>query len=165
MKKIITILFIILSLNSYAQIGISYSIGSLGAMKTSSFSSPLAINGVNCIKVSNGIAKFMEAANGNFYNECAVDLNYTRLNIKIAPNPVINYTTISFKDKVHTNNRFQIGIYNSVGDPVAQFETSQDQLYAGYRLDMTAYATGYYYIKVMSNNIMETFKIFKSNND
>ncbi len=165
MKQIITILFIAFCLNGHTQIGISYSIGSLGAMKTSSFSSPLAINGVNCIKVSNGIAKFMEASNGAFYNECAVDLNYTRLNIKIAPNPVINFTTISFKDKVHSNNKFQIGIYNSVGDPVMQYETTQEQLYAGYRLNMTNYATGYYYIKVMSNNIMETFKIFKSNND
>ena len=41
-------------MNAYSQIGISYSIGSIGSMsKASSFSGPVIITGENCFKVTN----------------------------------------------------------------------------------------------------------------
>ena len=113
-------------MNSIAQISISYSIGVVGAdFKTSTYSNPLSINGKNCIIVTNGISKFIVSDHGIFLNECAVNQDYIRFSIQVAPNPATNYTIIKFKNKLQVDNNFTLSIFGSNGRLVNKFPTSQ----------------------------------------
>lgn len=162
MKTISTILILFLFHTAKAQIGIGYSIGVFGEnMSIINNSSPISISGVNCLKVSSGVLKLLPSSSGIFDNNCIVNLNYTRLNLSLLPNPVINYLIIKLKNKISSYNKFKIGVYNNIGSVSNTFDVNQDELLQGYRIDMSNYITGFYFIVVVSNNIQETFKIFK----
>ena len=77
-------------------------------VKTSTYSNPLSINGKNCIIVSNGISKFIVSDHGIFLNECAVNEDYIRFSIQVAPNPATNYTIVKFKNKLQKNYAYNI---------------------------------------------------------
>ncbi len=161
-KFILTILAIMIFNFSFSQIGTGYSIGVFGEnLNVSNNSNPLSVSGVNCVKIANDLSKFMPSSFGTFFNECMVKLDYVKLNITLLPNPVVDYLTIKFKNKISTFNRFKIGVYNNVGTLSNFFEVNQDQLLYGYRIDMSNYPTGFYFVKIVSNNIQETYKIFK----
>lgn len=163
MKNLIFILFIVLSTNAYSQIGISYSIGSIGTMsKASSFSSPIMISGDNCIVVTNSIAKFWSSKKGEFFASCFVDLDYIKLSIKITPNPVTTYANIKFLNVLQNDNKFKVTVFNNIGQPSITKEVSQDAFLAGYKLDMSTLASGYYFIQVASSSLLQTFKILKN---
>ena len=163
MRKLIFILFIFFSLNAYSQIGVSYSIGSIGSMsKASSFSGPIIITGENCFKVTNSISKFWASKKGEFFTSCFVDLDYIKLSIKITPNPVITYANIKFLNMLQNDNKFKLIVYNNTGQPAILKEVSQDAFLAGYRLDMSTLASGYYFIQITSSSIIQTFKILKN---
>lgn len=163
MKNLIFILLIVLSTNAYSQIGISYSIGSIGTMsKASSFSSPIMISGDNCIVVTNSIAKFWSSKKGEFFASCFVDLDYIKLSIKITPNPVTTYANIKFLNVLQNDNKFKVTVFNNIGQPSITKEVSQDAFLAGYKLDMSTLASGYYFIQVASSSLLQTFKILKN---
>ena len=163
MIKLFFILFIFFSTNAYSQIGISYSIGSIGSMsKASSFSGPVIITGENCFKVTNSISKFWASKKGEFFTSCFVDLDYIKLSIKITPNPVITYANIKFLNMLQNDNKFKLIVYNNTGQPAILKEVSQDAFLAGYRLDMSTLASGYYFIQITSSSIIQTFKILKN---
>jgi hypothetical protein len=161
-KFILTILSMMIFNFTFSQIGAGYSIGVFGEnLNVSNNSNPLSVSGVNCVKIANDLSKFMPSSFGTFFNECMVKLDYVKLNITLLPNPVVDYLTIKFKNKISTFNRFKIGVYNNVGTLSNFFEVNQDQLLYGYRIDMSNYPTGFYFVKIVSNNIQETYKIFK----
>jgi len=161
LKYLITILFaFIINIQSFAQIGISYSIGVVGAdFKTSTYSSPLSINGKNCIIVSSGISKFIVSDHGIFLNECAVNNDYIRFNIQVAPNPATSYTIIKFKNKLQTDDNVILTVYGSDGRLINKFPTSQMQLLQGYRLSTTELDEGVYFIQINSDKINQIFRI------
>jgi hypothetical protein len=161
-KFILTILAMMIFNLSFSQIGISYSIGVFGEnLNVSNNSNPVSVSGINCVKVASDLSKFMPSSFGTFFNECMVNLDYVKLNITLLPNPVVDYLTVKFKNKISTFNRFKIGVFNNVGAVSNFFEVNQDQLLYGYRIDMSNYPTGVYFVKIVSNNIQETYKIFK----
>lgn len=163
MKNLIYILFLIISTNAYTQINISYSIGSIGGMpKASSISAPILISGENCFIVSNNITKFWASKKGEFFATCLVDLDYIKMSIKITPNPVISYATIKFLSMLQSDNKFKLVVYNNIGQPAILKDVSQDAFLAGYRLDMSSLASGYYFIQIASSTILQTFKILKN---
>ena len=150
-------------MNAYSQIGISYSIGSIGSMsKASSFSGPVIITGENCFKVTNSISKFWASKKGEFFASCFVDLDYIKMSIKITPNPVTTYANIKFLNMLQNDNKFKLIVYNNTGQPAILKEVSQDAFLAGYRLDMSTLASGYYFIQIASSSIIQTFKILKN---
>ena len=161
LKYFITILFfIIISKVTLAQISISYSIGVVGAdFKTSTYSNPLSINGKNCIIVTNGISKFIVSDHGIFLNECAVNEDYIRLSIQVAPNPATNYTIIKFKNKLQANNNVTLTLYGSNGRVMNKFPTSQIQLLQGYRLSTSELTEGVYFIQISSDKINQIFRL------
>lgn len=163
MRNLTFILFIFLSINAYSQIGISYSIGSIGSMsKASSFSGPVIITGENCFKVTNSISKFWASKKGDFFASCFVDLDYIKMSIKITPNPVTTYANIKFLNMLQNDNKFKLIVYNNTGQPAISKEVSQDAFLAGYKLDMSTLASGYYFIQIASSSIIQTFKILKN---
>ena len=147
-------------MNSISQIRISYSIGVVGAdFKTSTYSNPLSINGKNCIIVTNGISKFIVSDHGIFLNECAVNNDYIRFNIQVAPNPATSYTIIKFKNKLQTDDNVILTVYGSDGRLINKFPTSQMQLLQGYRLSTTELDEGVYFIQINSDKINQIFRI------
>jgi hypothetical protein len=150
-------------MNAYSQIGISYSIGSIGSMsKASSFSGPVIITGENCFKVTNSISKFWASKKGEFFASCFVDLDYIKLSIKITPNPVITYANIKFSNMLQNDNKFKLIVFNNIGQPAITKDVSQESFLAGYKLDMSTLAAGYYFIQIASSSVLQTFKILKN---
>jgi hypothetical protein len=130
--------------------------------KASSFSSPIMISGDNCIVVTNSIAKFWSSKKGEFFASCFVDLDYIKLSIKITPNPVTTYANIKFLNVLQNDNKFKVTVFNNIGQPSITKEVSQDAFLAGYKLDMSTLASGYYFIQVASSSLLQTFKILKN---
>jgi hypothetical protein len=156
-------MFLLSSYSSFSQIGISYSIGSIGGTgKTITYSNPILISGDNCFKVSNNISKFWASKKGEFFASCLVNLDYIKLSIKITPNPVITFANIKFLNALQNDNKFTVAVFNNTGQPALMKEVSQDALLAGYKLDMSTLASGYYYIQIASSSIIQTFKILKN---
>lgn len=163
MRNLIFILFIFISIHTYSQIGISYSIGSIGSMpNASTFNAPIMISGDNCFVVTNSIAKFWASKNGEFFANCFVDLDYIKLSIKITPNPVVTFANIKFSNMLQNDKQFRLIVYNNMGQPSITKDVSQDAFLAGYRLDMSSLASGYYFIQIASSSILQTFKILKN---
>jgi len=147
-------------MNSIAQIRISYSIGVVGAdFKTSTYSNPLSINGKNCIIVTNGISKFIVSDHGIFLNECAVNEDFIKYSIQVAPNPATNYTIIKFKNKLQVDNDFTLSLFGSNGRLINKFLTNQLQLMQGYRLSTSELNEGVYFIQISSNKINQIFRL------
>ena len=120
------------------------------------------ISGDNCIVVTNSIAKFWSSKKGEFFASCFVDLDYIKLSIKITPNPVTTYANIKFLNVLQNDNKFKVTVFNNIGQPAITKEVSQDAFLAGYKLDMSTLASGYYFIQVASSSLLQTFKILKN---
>lgn len=163
MKFIIIILTFLISTDTFSQIGVSFSMGSMGTVsKASSFSSPILISGDNCFKVTNSLSKFWPTLKGEFFTNCIVNLDYIKLSIKITPNPVVNYAYIKFLNMLQLDNKIKLGVYNNTGQLLITKEVGQDALLTGYKLDMTSLPSGYYFIQMASSSILQTFKIIKN---
>jgi hypothetical protein len=63
---------------------------------------------------------------------------------------------------LQNDNKFKLIVYNNTGQPAILKEVSQDAFLAGYRLDMSTLASGYYFIQITSSSIIQTFKILKN---
>jgi len=136
---------------------------SLGAMpKISSYSNPVTFSGENCFKVSNTLSKFWSSNTGEFFANCFVNSDFIKFSIKINPNPVTTYALIKFINKLQIDNKIKVSVYTNSGQIMSSFETTQDQMLNGYRLDMQALASGYYYIQISSSSILQAFKILKN---
>ncbi len=163
MRNIITILFLFITMNVHSQIGLSYSIGSIGGMSNASASSgSISIYKKNCFIVANNVSKFWPTKKGEFFASCLVDLDYIKLSIKITPNPVNTYANIKFLNMIQSDNQFKLIVYNNTGQPSISKEVTQDAFLAGYKLDMSTLSSGYYFIQIASNSILQTFKILKN---
>jgi len=162
LKIILYILFIFLVNQSYSQIRLSYSMGSIGnTYNTNILNSTLIINGTGCFNITNNITKFFPSKKGEFFLECVVNTNFIKYSIKVAPNPVMSYTVVKFLNKLQLLDRFRLNLYNSTGQALKSVEVSQDQLLNGYRLDMDEIPSGIIYLHILSNSISESFKLVK----
>jgi hypothetical protein len=147
-----------------AQMTLAYSIGVVGAdFKTSTYSNPLSINGKNCIIVTNGISKFIVSDHGIFLNECAVNQDFIRFSIQVAPNPATNFTIVKFKNKLQVDDNVNLTLYGSNGQLINKFTTSQIQLLQGYRLKTSEINEGVFFIQISSDKINQIFRIIKLN--
>lgn len=163
MKNTLFILYLFISMNVNSQIGLSYSIGSIGGMSNASASSvPISIYKKNCYIVASNVSRFWPTKKGEFFASCMVDLDYIKLSIKISPNPVFTYTNIKFLNMIQSENQFKLIVYNNTGQPTISKEVTQDAFLAGYKLDMSTLSSGYYFIQIASNSILQTFKILKN---
>ena len=136
--------------------------GAIGSLSNAtSFSSPIIINGDNCFKVTNSLTKFWPTLNGEFFNNCIVDIDYVRLSIKITPNPVITYANIKFLNVLQKEKQFKVLVFSNAGQLLILKDVQQDSFLSGYKLDMTSFASGYYFIQITSSSILQTFKILK----
>jgi hypothetical protein len=112
--------------------------------------------------ITNNISKFWESKKGEFFTSCVVDLDYIKLSIRISPNPVITYANIKFLNMLQNDNKFKLTVYNISGQPEISKDVSQDVFLSGYNLDMSNLSSGFYFIQIASNKILQTFKILKN---
>ena len=160
--KIVSIILITSLITQYAnaQLTLAYSIGVVGAdFKTSTYSNPLSINGKNCIIVTNGISKFIVSDHGIFLNECALNQDYIRFSIQVAPNPANSFTIVKFKNKLQLDNNFTLSLFGSDGRLINKFPTNQIQLMQGYRLSTSELNDGVYFIQIFSDKINQIFRL------
>lgn len=163
MKFGFTIFSMMLCLALTAQIKISYSIGGIGGnMKTTTYSNPILISGENCFNISNALNKFWASNTGDFFTNCVVDVDFVKFSIKINPNPVINYATVKFINKIQNENKMRLTVFSNLGQPMKAFDVTQDQFLAGYRLDLSTLPSGYYFIQISSSTLLQAFKILKN---
>ena len=152
-------------LNAASQISISYSIGSIGGnMKTSTYSSPILINGDKCIKVTNSISKFSASKKGDFYSTCSVNIDFSKIQIQLAlaPNPVNTYTILRCVGRLQNDSKFNVMVFNNTGQPVYSAEATQQQMLSGLRLDLASLVTGVYFVQVSSSSVLSTLKFLKN---
>ena len=163
-KPIILALFIICSFGASAQITLSYSIGSFGnsGAKATIFSSPFVINGNACFTVSNGISKYSTSKKGGFLLSCALSKAFIRYSLKVFPNPVVSVVTIQSLERLQVSNDFKLVVYAAAGNQVGTYQLKQDQLLAGFKIDMSNLPVGVYILQLSSVWISETFKIIKA---
>jgi hypothetical protein len=163
LKNVLTLLCLFFCFGVSAQIKIIYSIGGIGGnMNTTTYSNPLLISGEKCFNVSNALNKFWGSNNGEFFTECVVDVDFIKFSIKINPNPVINYATIKFINKIQHENKMRLKVFNNMAQPMKALDVTQDQFLYGYRLDMSSFPSGYYFIQISSSSLIQTFKILKN---
>jgi len=143
---------------------ITYSMGVLGGdMKLSTSSNPLSVNLAACLQVSNGVSKFLVANNGEFVNDCVVNLNYTKLSIQVAPNPFVDAVYITFKSKLDEDNHFKVSVFNNYGQLVKITSIYQNLFLSGFKLPLAELPTGIYFLQINSSKVNEVFKIIKDN--
>lgn len=163
-KFVTSFLLFICSFGAAAQITTSYSIGSFGnsGSKATIFSSPFVINGNACFMVSNGITKYSASKKGGFLLSCALSKAFIRYSLKVFPNPVVSVLTIQSTERLQVSNDFKLVVYSAAGNQVGTYQLNQDQLLAGFKIDMGNLPIGVYVIQLSSVWISETFKIIKT---
>ena len=165
MRIQLTILCICICFSLKSQIMVSYSLGSIGGnMKTSTYSSPVLINGNNCIKVTNSISKFSVSKKGDFYSTCSVKINFDRIQVQLAlaPNPVNTFAVIKCAGNLPNDTKFDVMVYNNTGQPVYATETNQQQLLSGFKMNLESLVTGIYFVQVSSSSVLSTLKFLKN---
>ena len=139
-----------------------YTMSVLGVgLNVSTSSNPLLLNTTNCLQVSNGVSKYLATKSGDFINNCLVNINYTKFNIQISPNPFINDVNIKFKAKLDYNNQFKISIFNNYGILQKMYNVSQDQLLVGFKIQLVELTSGIYFLQIQSPKVNEIYKIMK----
>ncbi len=152
-------------ISAQSQISVSYSLGSIGGnMKTSTYSSPILINGDKCIKVTNSISKFSASKKGDFYSTCSVNIDFSKIQIQLAlaPNPVNTYTILRCVGRLQNDSKFNVMVFNNSGQPVYSAEATQQQMLTGLRLDLASLVTGVYFVQVSSSSVLSTLKFLKN---
>ena len=165
MKHLIIIFFLSICISAQSQINVSYSLGSIGGnMKTSTYSSPILINGDKCIKVTNSISKFSASKKGDFYSTCSVNIDFSKIQIQLAlaPNPVNTYTILRCVGRLQNDSKFNVMVFNNSGQPVYSAEATQQQMLSGLRLDLASLVTGVYFVQVSSSSVLSTLKFLKN---
>jgi hypothetical protein len=164
MKRLyILILFVLKFHVGITQMKIAYSMGVVGAdLNIRNANSTLLLNLNNCLQVSNGLSKFSIANSGEFKNNCIVNLNFTKLNIQVAPNPFTDFIYVTFKSKIDNDNRITLSIFNVFGVLQKKIEVLQNDLFNGYKIQLPNLPSGSYFLSVNSRYINETFKILKN---
>ena len=110
-----------------------------------------------------GISKFIVSDHGIFLNECAVNQDYIRFSIQVAPNPANSYTIVKFKNKLQVDNNFTLSLFGSNGQLINKFPTNQIQLMQGYRLITSEFNDGVYFIQISSDKINQIFRLIRYN--
>jgi len=134
-----------------------------GDMKLSTSSNPLLLNLSNCLQVSNGVSKFLVSKNGEFINDCVVNLNYTKLSIRVVPNPFVDAVYITFKSKLDEDNHFKVSVFNNYGQLVKITSIYQNLFLTGFKLPLGELPIGIYFLQINSSKVNEIFKIIKDN--
>ena len=151
-----------------AQITVSYSIGGIGggtlgsSLKTSTYSNSLMISGTKCYTVTNSLSKFTVPSTGKFFTSCDVNPKYININIKVFPNPAVEYTIIKFLNKLEFDNKFKITLYSNQGQLISFADVTQDELLSGYKYNLSSLSDGVYVIQISSSQMIQSYKIIKS---
>lgn len=164
MKRLLILLFFILNFHfGFSQMRIAYSMGVMGEdLNIRNANSSMLLNVNNCLQISNGLLKFSIPNSGEFKNNCFVNLNFTKLNIQVAPNPFTDFIFVTFKSKIDNDNRISLSIYNVFGVLQKKIDVHQNDLFNGYKIQLSNFPSGSYFLSVNSRYINETFKILKN---
>lgn len=85
------------------------------------------------------------------------ELANSQLNVTISPNPTNGKFIIKVSSSRITNNKFEIKIYNVLGEKVFQFSNLSQQM--SHEIDLSASPKGIYFVKIYSDKEIQTERI------
>jgi len=167
MKKILSILLLLFSLDAQAQLSTSFAFGglSLSGSTGGSFSGPMLLsNDKGCIRVSNGVVVFSASAAGNalFNPNCPESINGDAIAFKLIPNPAPGNTRIFMIGSIAPNDRVQLLVHDLAGKLIQVRNCAGADFYAGYALNTKSLAAGLYIIRLIHNGSTYTLKLINT---
>lgn len=163
MKNILIILFFFLAIcNVNGQLNLTYSMGIVSSNNISTNTNPISFSGNKCLQLNTGLSTFIPTVSGAYNDNCAVDIEFKKLGVKISPNPMNDYTIIKLSAPIPGVSHLRVSILNTTGEVLDGKDIAQDLfLYGGYKLNVTNLNTGLYYLNISANKFFESFKLFK----
>lgn len=135
------LLKLIVGFNKLAAQTMSYSIGfatnlTINSIEVPSNTYPLiGAEGNKCIKIDNGLSKFLPSASQLFATACIVDLPKESLQVLLYPNPVISdYIIVKAVSTINTTGQFLIKIMDLNGRTTISRSATMAELFQGVRI-------------------------------
>lgn len=116
----------------------------------------------SCLSVQNGAAVLTgESGTGLFSINCAVDVKYNTLGIKLYPNPVGAYTKVKFMNVPPLNEKFSIIVWGSQGEKISTINATGNEIYQGKLMNFSSLVCGSYFIQIGSERYQDALKFIK----
>ena len=117
-----------------------------------------------CLQLFSGLYAFYGiVGNKAFALDCPTSPNGTSPEIRLFPNPAINYTRIQSSALLTDDPALQLWVYDAAGRTILQRTVSNVQLLAGYSLYTGSLASGNYFLKIESPNTKKVIPFIKIN--
>lgn len=117
-----------------------------------------------CLNVQNGVAVLNGVrGSGQFAINCEVTLKINSLGIKLYPNPVNITTKVKFTNTPPLSETFNLSVWTTEGVLLSTIKESGYHLFQGINLDVSAFGSGSYVLKIESQNYVDALKFIKAN--
>ena len=119
---------------------------------------------VSCLQVQSGLyAWYGIMGNKLFSADCPTGTPLVRIEIKLFPNPVVNYTRLQSNMLLNESPTLQLSIIDATGRIVMRRSISNDQLYAGHSLYLGMLSAGNYFLKIEGASVKQVIQFIKVN--
>lgn len=152
------LLFISFSQAGIGQESLSYSIGFTTNLMLNNVSLPTNSNPVsftenkNCIKINNGLFKYLPSNNGVFNLNCIVDISIRLLNLSLYPNPSSSdYVIVKLNNNVFFTDNYLLSVIGSGGRLYLSRKVTINELNNGLLILLTNLPPGNYIVNVSSD--------------
>lgn len=117
-----------------------------------------------CLQVITGLSTFYGiVGNKLFVLDCSNGPVNSKPEIKLFPNPAMNYTRLQSTTLLLDNPNFQLRVFDAAGRLVMQHAITNSQLHAGYSLFLGTLASGNYFLKIEGASIYQVIPFIKVN--
>lgn len=163
---------ILLLLSSYPLIGLAqnpifFSVSAVDPTTDQSKRASYTINlnkNVGCLQVQSGLyAWYGITGNKLFSADCPTGTPLARIEIKLFPNPAVNYTRLQSNILLNESPTLQLSIIDAIGRVVLRRSISNDQLYAGHSLYVGMLSAGNYFLKIEGASVKQVIQFIKVN--
>ena len=156
-----------ISLTGVAQSRIFFSVSAVDRVSNINNigSYPTSLNkSTTCLQVQSGLLAFYGIEGTSLFNlDCATLNPSNNPEIRLFPNPVVNYTRIQSTTLLTANPTLQLWITDAAGRVVLRRSVSNAQLYAGTSLFLGMLSSGNYFLKIEGPSIQQVIQFIKVN--
>lgn len=164
-----SMIFMLISTQTYSQNIRAYSFGSIGNAGglNSTYSGSIYFQSSACILITNGIKTYLKNEDGKFTNYCeAIILKEELISLIANPNPFSTYTFIKFKEiyLIEKEETVILQLFNARGNIVNEYSTMLSTLNYGYKIQLNdRLQNGVYFLKASTpTKLFKTLRIIKN---
>lgn len=118
----------------------------------------------SCLQVVSGLYAFYGVVGSrSFLLDCPSSPVIVKSEIKLFPNPAVNYTRIQSTVLLADNPTLQITFIDAAGRMVMQRTITNNQLFAGYSLYLGTVSSGNYFLRLEGATIKQVIPLIKVN--